>query len=184
MTYLGTKFGALKKGFVQDHERPEVVLYRKQFVADFLKLMPRMFVYRRVNVHMAKQYLPAAKKESTAVRGNEIALVAAIHLEKVKDEQPSEKELKTVTQWAAQYCERSALGTFRNRGETVVVEADTLYIVVHRPLLFPTYLYLEQTSLCTNYTLYQALLGFEPQNGSYVRRLVRASPEPSLSKPH
>jgi hypothetical protein len=43
-------------------KRPDVVLYRKQFVADFIKLVPRMFVYRRVNVHMAKQYLPAATK--------------------------------------------------------------------------------------------------------------------------
>jgi hypothetical protein len=89
MVYLGAKYGSLHKGLVQDHERPDVVRVRQQFVSYFLSHLDRMMVYRRVNIPQARQFAaPAMKIEPKT--GKEKEFVESLQLPRVKEEDPTE----------------------------------------------------------------------------------------------
>jgi hypothetical protein len=106
MVHLGAKYGSLHKGLVQDHERPDVVRVRQQFVSYFLSHLDRMMVYRRVNIPQARQFAaPAMKVEAKA--GKEKEFVESLRLPRVKEEDPTEHELAMIEKWAASQCASS-----------------------------------------------------------------------------
>ena len=87
MVHLGTKYGALQKGLVQDHERVDVVRVRVVVVKKVMELFPRMFMHRRVDVSEAKKYMPKPDTKSIGPKkGNAEAFVAGLDLHDVKDE--------------------------------------------------------------------------------------------------
>ena len=133
MVHLGAKHGALQKGLVQDHERHDVVVVRKKFVVTWTAHMPRMFVYRRLNVEASqKNMLPVEDHDTTAFKGNEDQFVKGLNLHKVKDELPTDDELAAVKAWAEGHCTASARSAIDDATEgTVVVEADKLDHVGH-----------------------------------------------------
>ena len=56
MQHLGLKYGSLKKGFIQDHERKDVVEARHIFIATFLHLKRRMHLYRQKRSRNGRYY--------------------------------------------------------------------------------------------------------------------------------
>ena len=130
---LGAKHGALQKGLVQDHERPDVVAVRIFFVGMWIMLMSRMFVYRPVDVAEAKKFMPLLKDGAEEpFTGNESKFMEGLNLHKVKEETPNDSELCIVEKWAGVHCKSSARSTIASsEDETVLIEADKLDHIGH-----------------------------------------------------
>jgi len=112
MVSLGAKRGALQKGLVQDHERADVVLVRKLFVAMWILYMVRMFVYRRVDVAGAKKFMPVLQSGHAApCAGNQSKFLQGLDLCKIKDEAPNDKEQDLMEKWADAHCSTGARTT-------------------------------------------------------------------------
>jgi hypothetical protein len=102
MHILGLKFGSLRKGFIQDHERKDVVAKRKQFVQEWMILEPRMLCWRFVDVQKAKNQLHEMQSVNTF--HSKEKLIQSLKLEVVNNEAPTAAEMKSIHAWAEEKC--------------------------------------------------------------------------------
>jgi hypothetical protein len=124
MQHLGLKYGSLKKGFIQHHERKDVVEARHIFISKFLYLKRRMHLYRHVNVVEAKNDLEKIRvlTKETDIKLQVQRLLEELKLETVKGEQLSSLELETVEAWATDH-----IGGNPNN---VVITSENPFVVI------------------------------------------------------
>ena len=123
MTQLGLKYGALKKGLIQDHERKDVRKVRTGFVKDWVNKEDRMHCWRMVDVEAAKKRL--SELPDATLYGNKDELLQILQLDRVKEEAPSDSEMKCMDSWATAYIAADARSIIMNTTQRkIAIHAD------------------------------------------------------------
>ena len=85
MNHLGFKYGSLKKGMIQDHERKDVKKKRVEYVKEWMVEEASMHCWRMVDVSKARARLEAVGN-FTAPTTNKDDLISLFKFENVKQE--------------------------------------------------------------------------------------------------